>query len=359
MGSRKILIDISFLLKNKTGTGFYTLLLLKLLKRLNLSFETVECKIPDGLSFRGIWHNIWLNTFFYLKTLIDKTDIAFFPAFITPFLKRKGTIYVTTIHDLLSFSKEFTNRYVELLYKFAVYVAIKKSDVILTDSNTVKNELMEKFNLPSSRIEVLYIALSDVFLNMDLRNEKDILKKYDLLDKKYILSGAWLRKRKNIPSLVKAFESISDDYPDLKLVLVGSISNEEKALLTNNKNVIFTGYAKDEELPVLYKNALLFVYPSLYEGFGIPILEAQSCGTPLLLSDIPVLREVAGDAAIFCEPTTEGIFEKLKEILQDQDMQKQLIEKGYNNIKRFDEDIICNQFQQIIKDLEKRKDESR
>jgi glycosyltransferase involved in cell wall biosynthesis len=166
------------------------------------------------------------------------------------------------------------------------------------------------------------------------------------------LAVATLNKRKNTENIVKAFSLISKDYPDLKLVLVGD-SNRITASMdldVSNPNIIFTGYIEDEALPTLYKNALAFVFPSLYEGFGIPILEAQASETPVIATDIPIFREVAEDSVLYCTPEAESIAEKMKEIEANPTLRENLIAKGLKNIEKFGPETITRQIKEIFQE---------
>lgn len=341
----KIWVDCTFGLEFKTGVGMYILMLIECFDKLKLDYEKFSCKSIKHLKFKYYFYLLWANTFFYIETLIKKPDVIIFPTFYMPFLKRKGTKYFTVIHDLAFYSFPQTRgKYFLSVFKSATNIAIKKADMIITVSETIKKEIIERFNFPEDRIKIINNTVGEQFFNEP--EESNVLKKFNVEAQAYIIAVATLNKHKNVISLVKAFETLSDKYPDIKLLLVGPKGNSE--ILTTNKNVIFTGYVQDEEIVSLYQNSLMSVFPSLYEGFGIPILEAQASKTPLICSDIPVFKEVAGEGALFCEPTPEKIAIRIEEIINTPNIKEQLVSKGLENIKRFHVNIIENQIKDVL-----------
>jgi len=344
----KVWMDGSFALKNKTGVGAYILSIRNVIEELGIKPKMIFCKVFENIPYKAIPYIIWLNTAFFVKTLLEKPDVIFFPAFFMPFLKRKGTKYITTIHDLAPYNREFVNSYISFIYRLAINITVKRADTIVTISETVKRELMEKISIPGCKIKLTYNCPGNHFLNESSINVDDVLQKYKLKDKKYILSVATSNKRKNIFSLIQAFELFSNKYPNIKLVLVGTKGNDEKLNLITNENIIFTGYVKDEELPILYKHSLMYVFPSLCEGFGIPILEAQSNETPVIVSDIPVFREVASDGAVFCIPNPDDIAEKIELLITNAELRQNLVKKGKQNLTRFSPEILKEQIKEIL-----------
>ena len=237
-------------------------------------------------------------------------------------------------------------KYHRFVFNLSTGIAIKKADIIVTVSEAIKNELIEKYKMDSNKVKVIYNAIGEHFINA--KDNPEILNKYNLEKGKYILSVATLNKRKNIPELTKAFESISDKHPDLKFVLVGGMGNENRKKLTKQQNIMFTGYIPDDDIPTLYKNSMFYIYPSLYEGFGTPQIEAQYTGCPLLCSDIFVFREVSGNGAEFCEPKANSIAEKMEYLINNPERRKELVNLGYENVKRFDIEKIAEQLKEVI-----------
>lgn len=339
-------LNTSFELQNKTGIGAYILTILSALKILKQPFKTIELKIPNKFKYKYIWQTLWLNSFVYIKTLIQKPEEFISPSFIMPYLTRKETKYITVIHDLCSIRPNEMRKYSQFIYNLSIKIAIKKANTIVTVSETIRQELIKQFNINPERIKVVYNSIAEHFIKD--KGDLGILKKYNICKKKYILSVATLHKRKNIPELIKAFEDLSDKYTDLKLVLVGGMGNENREKLTNHPNIIFTEYVPDEDIPTLYKNALLYVFPSLYEGFGTPIIEAQYTGSPLLCSDIPVFREIAGNGAEFCQTNAQSIAEKMEYLINNKERREELVKLGTENVKRFSIENVSKQLHNVV-----------
>ena len=344
----KLLLEDSFLFNPITGLGAYTLIILKILNlQKNIHFQTIELKLSHRIKLKYIFQTIWLNTVVLFITYLNKPEIFIFPAFIMPFFTRKKTKYITVIHDLCHLRKNEMTKYSKFIFDLSTKITIKKADIIVTVSNTIRQELINTFKIAPDRIKVVYNSISDSFINIE--NNSKILEKYNIENNKYILSVATLNKRKNIPELIKAFESISNKYPELKLVLVGGMGNEDREKLTKHPNIIFTGYIPDKDIPSLYQNALLYVFPSLYEGFGIPLIEAQYSECPVLCSDIPVFREVAGNGAEFCGTDAKSISAKMEYLINNPARRNELAQLGKINVKRFSIETIAQQLLNVLK----------
>ena len=352
----KYIVEDGFSKIKKTGIGQYTLMLEKILS--NLKIETVEIKKTKlekikNKVLRRICYNIWLNTFFLLKLLLIRDKVVvFFTNFAVPIFKLPNVKYIPVIHDLTPIKyPECTSKGINIYEKNNIYNAIKNNDYIITVSNTVKNEIIETFKVSPEKVCVVYNTIPQIFIDNNT-TDNSILKKYGLEPKKYILSVATLNKRKNIPLLIEAFEQIPDKYPDIKVVLVGKMDNDKQLLLTKNPNIIFTGYVNDEEIPILYKNALLYVFPSEYEGFGIPIIESQYSQVPILCSDIEVFREVAGNGAEYCELNSNEIAEKVEYLINTPERMYELTKNGSQNVQKFAIDKISKQLQEVLQNIE-------
>jgi len=197
---------------------------------------------------------------------------------------------------------------------------------------------MEILGLPEKKIKVVYEAApEDLKPVKDKKISQKLFKKYNL-DGDYLLSVATLEPRKNLKRIIEAFKMLKTK--NLKLVITGKPGWEDLNTLgfkKGNNNTIFTGYLKKrEDLAALYSQALGLVYPSLYEGFGLPILEAMKCGCPVLTSNISSMPEVAGQAAILVDPLdVEEIARGLSELVNNQDLRKSLAKKGLAQVKKF------------------------
>ncbi len=277
--------------------------------------------IRYGFSKSHIWEQFSLPFFFIGKKdyiLINFTGLG-------PISISKKFV---TIHDLAYIENPswYSKTYV-LLYRYLTPLSVKTSKHVLTVSNFSKKEIVNRLGTAEKRISVIYNA-ADV---NDVENDS-ILRE---LPSKYVLAVSSIDPRKNFDRLVKAFSLI----PDIYLMVVGGgyhVFNNVK-IDTSRPNVKFLGRVSDAELTSLYKHATAFVYPSLYEGFGIPPIEAMTYGCPVIVSDIEVLREVCGEAASYVDPYDEKqMAQTISKISDDESLRQDLIVKGYKNIKRFD-----------------------
>lgn len=299
---------------------------------------------------KGILYFLWLNSFFYIKTIIQKPDIIIFPFYIMPFFIRKKTKYYVVFHDLMLYRENFFGEKSVKSFKLKMNIANKKATKIITVSNTSKKAICDTFGISPDRVAVAYNIVSNQFKNNVDNSSDNISDLFNLEPKKYIFSLAGGFKHKNTGALIDAFNLIYEKYPDLKLVLAGYKGNIEYKTNTPNPNIIFAGYLKNEELAKLYKNALIFVLPSLEEGFGIPIIEAQYAGIPVLCSDIPIFQEVVENSAELCAPNSHGIAQKLELLLSSPNRLSELSYLGKNNEKRFLHSIVKKQFIDILEE---------
>ncbi len=280
-----------------------------------------------------------------------KIDIVFAPNInLLPVSGRVKVI--ATIHDL-SFAKykDFFSRRQNFWHRFVNPEALaKKAECIIAVSESTKKDLMEIYKIPEGKIKVIYSGIGQT-LNTErkMENESDklrnIKKKYNLPGK-YILYLGTIEPRKNIIGLIKAFELFKKNHLPLaagyKLVVAGSKGwlYEDIFRVARNssakEDIIFTDFIMDRDRPYLYKNASLFVYPSFYEGFGFPPLEAMAQGTAVITSDSSSLPEVVGEAGLMVNPhNISRLAWAIGEVLSNQELRKKMIEKGYEQVKKF------------------------
>jgi glycosyltransferase involved in cell wall biosynthesis len=227
------------------------------------------------------------------------------------------------------------------IYNIFIPISLKYSKAIITDSNYVKSDIQRTYNINESKINTVYAAPSMKFKNKNLEKEK------------FILTVSSIDPRKNLKRMIEAFSMIDTDH---KLMIVGSEHKSfskikiKEGLLS--KNIIFTGYLNDEELIDLYNKAKVFIYASLFEGFGLPPLEAQACGCPCIVSNTTSLPEVYEDSVEYCNPySIENIRNVMNELLIDSNRRNQLEKKGLENVNRFSWDISANKFIKLIEDI--------
>ncbi|SEM71416.1 Glycosyltransferase involved in cell wall bisynthesis [Mucilaginibacter gossypiicola] len=239
------------------------------------------------------------------------------------------TNQVITIHDVASFVNPqwFSKNFVRF-YKFLMPRISKKAKLIFTVSDFSKAEIIKYLHVDAVKIKVVYNGVSE------LPAPSFIETNYG----KYILAVGSIDKRKNIQNLVEAFGLIK--HKNFKLIIVGDsnaiFNNEGNENLKTRNDIIFTGRVNDHELANLYTGAQLFAYPSLYEGFGIPPLEAMAYGCPTLVSDIGSLREVCGNASMYINPLdTKEISKGIDLLIDDSTLRNTLVKNGNQNLKRF------------------------
>lgn len=246
-------------------------------------------------------------------------------------------------------------KYPELFKKNDLYqlrnwtsYSVKKSSKIFTISLASKNDIIKEYKLPESKVIVIYPGL------------KPMSEKPKSFMGKYILFVGTLQPRKNIVRLVEAFSKIKDKYPNLVLLVVGKkgwlfeeILNSPKKFGVEDK-VRFLDFVKDEEMPGLYKKAQCFVLPSLYEGFGLPVLEAMKYGCPVILSNISSLPEAGGNAALYFNPQDPNdIAKKLNKVLSDEKLRSEMVKKGYEQVKKFSWEKTARETLKVLESIAK------
>jgi len=217
---------------------------------------------------------------------------------------------------------------------------VLKADRIIVNSQAVKKEVVSAFKIPDDLIDIIPLAPSGNYypLNKAALEGKDRLRRSH---GEYILYVGTIEPRKNIPTLLRAFRLLREKY-DLKLIIAGGRGWLYEDILKMphelgiQDSVFFTGYVEEKEILYLYNDAVAVVYPSFYEGFGLPVIEAMSCGVPVVISDIPSLREVAGDAALSFSPDdTEELVHTLEKVLSSETLRMDLRRKGLQRAKQY------------------------
>ena len=283
-----------------------------------------------------------------------KIDLLFSPSPAAPFFYKNK---VVVIHDCAyDRFKEFENILSKIYFRAMFYGAKYFSKRIITVSNFSKRELVELYKINPDKIAVIYEGVPEL---PEVREEfiQKTLDKFKI-DKPYFLYiGNW-RPRKNLPGLIKAFKLFREKGFDYFLVIGGRKDKRfldlEKEIKKNKLEgkVILTDALSREEVAALYKKAKALTFPSYYEGFGLPVLEAESLGVPVLTSNTSSLPEVAGDSVLYVDPySVEDIARGLEKIAFDEELRKNLIQKGYENIKRFSWQKAASQLLNLIHSL--------
>ncbi|GAG74468.1 unnamed protein product, partial [marine sediment metagenome] len=216
--------------------------------------------------------------------------------------------------------------------------------IIVADSKSTKDDIIKFFKIDPAKVKVVYLASDSQFKKLaNQEKDKEVLKKYGI-DKKYILSAGTIEPRKNYPTLIKAFNYIKHNNNDFncKLVIVGrtgwksEATYRERELSPYKDDILFIGRVSDKDLVQIYNQAEIFVYPSLFEGFGLPPVEAMSCGLPVIASDSSSLKEAVGDAGILVPPEDyREISKQISYILKNEKIKKKLKEKSLKQAQKF------------------------
>lgn len=248
---------------------------------------------------------------------------------------------VVTVHDL-AFERfpELFPRNWRWLYRAGLRAAVKRADAILVPSQSTADDLMESTSIPASRVHVTPLAPSLAALREDQREDpKDVFERLRVTQP-YVLSVGTLEPRKNLVRLVRAYRQVAPDVPHM-LVLTGARGWHAEALdaelaRPGAGTIVRTNDVSDEELDALFRGADVFAYPSLYEGFGLPVLEAMARGVPTLASNVSSLPQVAGDAALLVDPTdVSEIAEGLARLLTETGLADDLRHRGLQRAATF------------------------
>jgi len=294
---------------------------------------------------------IWTN--FYMSSQLYKGNYDLFITFLDrdiPLVTFNAK-HITLICDLipLIYSPSFfRSPFHKLYYKIFMFYSIVRSDKILTISECSKHDIIKHYSIDDKKVSIITLGASDTVKN----NNIDVLNKYHIKNK-YILAFGSTEPRKNNVHLIKAFNSIKDSITDIYLVIVGK---EWRGLRFDNEllhdKIILTGYVPDEDMPYLYKNAELVVFPSLYEGFGLPVLEAMTYGIPVVTSNTSSLPEVGGDAVEYVNPKdVSEIARTIKKVLCDDKNRETKAENGMRRAKQFNWQIMCEQIVSACKEV--------
>lgn len=282
-----------------------------------------------------LWH---LYIQFKLRKNNFDLDIIHSPENASLFVKLQNQKKVITVHDIIAYLySEFG--FTGIRYKYLLNKSLNTADKIITDSYNTKKDLINYFGVPEQKINVIYLAADEKFKVLGSQEIDPILTKYRILSP-YIFYVGGFMKHKNVPLLLKAFHKLKKEGIPHKLIFTGKNSNKHIQnviqKLNLQKHVIFLGYVESEDLPALYNGADLFVYPSLYEGFGLPPLEAMACGCPVVISNTSSLPEVVGDAGVFFDPyNVDDLVRSIYEVLTDSAQKEKLVRKGLDRAKQF------------------------
>ena len=334
-------------LKQRTGVEEYSYQVIKELRerlrgqRVILylrSQQTIDFSLPANWQIKKIHcPRLWTQVGLSFELFLHPMDVLFVPAHTVPLFHPRKT--VVTVHGL---EYEIMPEAYSFFERFYMRLSIKNScrwaKKIISVSKNTKRDLMDLYAVPEEKINLVYEGYEDKAKDLDLSGggESENLKPY------FLFIGR-LEKRKNILGIVEAFDLFKKQTGEAhKLILGGRFGyggaeiKERIEKSDYKKDIITMGFVADAWKWQLFRNATIFLFPTLYEGFGLPILEAQSVGVPVITSNTSSLPEVANGSAFLVDPLEpKMIADAMIAITQDQKMAKNLIKKGYENIKRF------------------------
>ena len=317
--------------------------------------EQVNSKIQTIDFNAGIYGIKEQLKFPYKALKKEKIDVLHVPHYNVPIFYR-GKI-VVTIHDLthLVLPEFLPNKLAYLYAKFMMWIAIKKSTKIITDSENTKKDILKFFKVKPEKIEVIYLGVGEEFVKKEKKDIEYLYNKFNIpRDKKLLMYVGNLKPHKNLERLLEAYSKISNKE-DTSLLLVGkafdkyTVLKDKEKELNIDKNVIHTGIVSQEELVDLYNLTDLFVFPSLYEGFGLPVLESLACGTNVICSNSSSIPEVGGDVVEYFDPY--NIEEMTKKIMNTID-KKCEVTKVLEWIKKFKWEATSKKHLKILKNRE-------
>lgn len=348
-------------LKERSGTENYSYQLLKTLVKIDKknyyfvyvrSLPPTPYPLPSNFRFKMIHlPRLWTQLGLASRTFSDSLDVLFVPAHTLPVIRKPGLKTVVTVHDLGSEYLPKMHQVKQRMYlSFMQRIQLKHATKIIAVSNATKEDLIKRVGLDPKKIEVIYEGFDKkLFRPVGGDTVVNSLKPY------YLFVGT-VQPRKNLGRLIKAFAAFHL-RGGLKLVIAGSkgwMSDEIYKLpkkLRIEDRVKFLGYVPDKDLPALYSGAIALLFPSLFEGFGLPILEAQACGCPVITSNISSMPEVAGKGAVYVNPySVDDIVDGMRKI-EDGGWRMEIVKKGFENIKRFSWEKCAKETLKVLENL--------
>lgn len=334
-----------------TGTEVYSqrliqaLLALETLHRFRLYFRAA----PTDDAFAGgeervmPFPRLWTHVRLSWEMAFHPPDVLFVPAHVLPPIHPPASL--VTVHDLGYLHFPEAHPWQQRLYlEFSTRWNARAATHILADSQATKSDLENHYRTPSEKITVAYPGIDETLAPVRDRGAVEAVKAHYGISGDYFLYVGTLQPRKNLVRLVQAFAKVEmqNAKREIHLVLAGKrgwLFNELFDLVDHfglRRRVLFPGYVADEDKAALLSGALVFVFPSLHEGFGLPVLEAQACGCPVITSTTSSLPEVAGDAALLVDPEEpSAIAAAMQRTAAEPGVREALIERGLRNVRRF------------------------
>jgi len=354
----RIGIDATALPPQPVGAGNYIIQLIRALASLKVNDEFVIfaqqrgqalISLPENDSFEWIILEdrnpgsrlIWEQTLFPQLIRRSGVDLLHSMHYTRPV--RVPCASVVTFHDMTFFLyPELHTRAKRLFFPLAIRASARQADALTAVSESTRQDAIRVLGISPEKIAATQLGVDPAFRPInDAGFKRVIAEKYDLPER-FILYVGLLEPRKNLPMLIRAYKRLIDGGENFKLVLVGRYGWRYEELLRQINNldlegmVHFTGYVSQEDLPLVYNLSSLFVYPTLYEGFGLPALEAMACGVPVITTDVSSLPEIVGVAGILVPVNNvEALYGAMIAVLGDEDLRRKMINKGIQRAAKF------------------------
>ncbi len=348
----KIAIDIRTAGGEKAGKGWFTFNMTQNILKLDQKNQYI-LYVKDGIAGFDQFKNAQIKQikgrgiFWHTNVIKDikkeEADIFFAPSsYIIPALLPKSIKTVLTVHDLVAFLfSETHNKKATFIEKLFLKRALKRATYTITISENTKRDILNKFKYDKKRLSVIHIAGDENYKPIKKESLADFIKKTNLPRNFFVAVGT-LIPRKNYSNLIRAFALIAKEFSDYHLLIVGGKGwqyEEIQALIRENylnKHVHLLGYLSTTSIRNLYNLAKALVFPSFYEGFGLPPLEAMQCGCPVIASFTSSIPEVVGEAALLINPENPiEIAGAMKKLIKDEDLCENLKNKGLTQSKKF------------------------
>lgn len=351
----KIGIDARPLSRKRAGIANYIYNIIKELYKIDRENEyylysdrPFELPFAENDQWHRCIHPHKIGTLWYCFQLPhilrkDCMDVLWGTQHVLPFGNR-NIRYVLTIHDMAIFYlPHVSTRYNYLVNKLLVPFSARKADKIIAVSRSTAKDVCVLLQINKSKVEVVYEAGNDSYFRKDRQISKQIMTSKYGVPEEYILYLGTLEPRKNVETLLKAYSKlVRKGNARHMLVIAGAKGWKYEGIfklideLDINEKVLFTGYIDNNDMIDLYNASSLFVFPSIYEGFGLPVVEAMQCGVPVITTNVSSLPEVAGDAAVLIDPyDVDGLCESMDNILSDDSYSELLREKSLLQAQKF------------------------
>ncbi len=348
--------DSTPLLGTRSGVGSYTQQILAHMAQLypewcyllysNRPLDPLSASLPGACHVSGYFpYSRWLWMQFKLPQIIRRSqpDLCHFTNNTAPL--NHVVPYIITIHDVSLFlHSQFHPRSRLIALRWLLPTVARRAGHVLTVTEFARRDIIKTLNLPPERVSVVHEAAATHFQPLHDRQQQEELRGRYALPETFILYVGTIEPRKNLHRLLKAMTVVWREHPDCPLVLAGPVGwmmdgvleKEMESAGDARDNIRFLGYVPDEDLPGLYSLATIFAFPSLYEGFGLPPLEAMSCGTPVLTSQQSAMAEVCGDAACLVDPyDEEAIADGLMTLLNNPAQREMFVWRGFERARQF------------------------